>query len=288
MQSEDLRNFQVLPTQDATFRLLFSQRTSPGVLASLINAVRSTRPPVSDLTIANPQSGSVHPNGKKVILDVKAIDVEGNAYNVEMQVRRQGYWGDRSMFYLAHMITGQVKVGQPYLPMPSAVKIDLLDFDLYESDQAVWSFAMRDEKSHDQVFSKTAEIWVVEMPKYEKKGWDHTVLSDWLKFFQHSQSEAVMETISTPEVKQANAALLHMSADEWTREMLFQEEMRERDLATERYVGAQEGREKGRQEGHEDTALNLIHGTSMDNATIAAMCGLDVERVARLRERQSR
>jgi predicted transposase/invertase (TIGR01784 family) len=279
MPSEDLRNFQILPTQDAAFRLLFTQHTGLHVLASLINAVRSGRPPVSELVISDPQSGPVHPDGKRVVLDVKAKDVEGNAYNVEMQVRRQGYWGDRAMFYLAHMITGQLKAGETYPRMAAAVKIDLLDFDLYESDQAVWSFAMRDEKSHHQVFSNAAEIWVVEMPKYEKKkGWNQTALSDWLKFFKQSQSEAIMKTITTPEVQQASAALQHMSADEWTREMLFQERLREHDRATERY--------EGREEMREEMALNLILGTSMNNATIAALCGFDVEGVARLRERQ--
>jgi hypothetical protein len=71
---EELETFEVLPTQDAAFKMLFVERTAPSVLASLINAVRRDRPPVTDLMIVNPESSAGHPQGKKIILDVKARD----------------------------------------------------------------------------------------------------------------------------------------------------------------------------------------------------------------------
>jgi predicted transposase/invertase (TIGR01784 family) len=292
MSLQGLRDFEVLPTQDAAFKMLFTERTDLGVLASLINAVRADRAPVSALTIVNPEASPRRPKGKRIILDVKAKDAQGNDYNVEMQVRRQAYWGDRALVYLAYMIAGQLKAGQDYQGMPSAVRIDLLDFDLFRQKQAVWSFAMRDENVHDQVLSEAAEIRVIEMPKYERLGWNTSALSDWVKFFKHSKDAAIMETVTTPEVKRASSAFFDMSLDERTRMRLFEDEVYERDRLSERRAaveeglakGREEGREEGLAEGQEKVALNLILKTAMDNATIAAMCNLEVKDVARLRE----
>jgi predicted transposase/invertase (TIGR01784 family) len=92
----DPRSVQILPTRDSVFKLIFAELTDLSVLASLINAVRSDRPKVSQLVIANPEAGSVDLDGKRILLDVKAKDAEDNLYNIEIQIKKQPWWGERS------------------------------------------------------------------------------------------------------------------------------------------------------------------------------------------------
>jgi predicted transposase/invertase (TIGR01784 family) len=215
-----------------------------------------------------------------------------------MQVRRQEYWPNRALFYLSRMIANNLKAGQTYEQMPCAVRIDLLDFDLYPERQARWTFAMRDETLHHRTLTDTAEIRIIEMLKFERLGWDDGPLSDWVKFLKHPKDQAIMQTITTPEVKQAQTALYEMSADEKMRIRLFEEEMYERDRISglERALregreegmekGLERGLEKGLEKGREEAVLNLIRGTDMGDARIANLMHLPVEQVARLRRQR--
>jgi predicted transposase/invertase (TIGR01784 family) len=222
------------------------------------------------------------------------VSSSGHITSVKQTIMRLP--GRTAVFYLARMMAGQLKAGQTYQGMASAVRIDLLDFDLYPEDQAVWSFAMRDEKLHHRTLTEAAEIRLIELPKYERLGWKRSVLSDWVKFFKHPKDQAIMETIETPEVRQASSALFDMSLDEATRMRLFQEERDERDRVSELYQARQDGREegleqgleRGLEQGREQTARNLILQTPMDDAAIAAICNLDAQTVARLREQRGR
>jgi hypothetical protein len=85
-----------------------------------------------------------------------------------------------------------------------------------------------------------------------------------------------MQTITTPVVRQAQAALHEMSADEKTRIRLLEEEMYERDRIS--------GLARALKEGREEIALNLIRDTGMSDARIAGLSNLSVQEVARLRE----
>jgi hypothetical protein len=57
-------------------------------------------------------------------------------------------------------------------------------------------------------------------------------LQDWITFFQHSNDEAAMATVTNPAVKQAYARLKELSADPEFRRIV---EARERDLRNDKY-----------------------------------------------------
>jgi predicted transposase/invertase (TIGR01784 family) len=92
------------PKNDAVFKRLFAG--APHLLAELINAVRSSEPPLTVVEILNPDITPEDLSGKQIILDILARDPEGKLYNVEMQVRAHRAWTARSAFYLARAFTG--------------------------------------------------------------------------------------------------------------------------------------------------------------------------------------
>jgi predicted transposase/invertase (TIGR01784 family) len=294
MAQPNTEGIEFLPTRDAVFKWIFGEYADPSVLASLINAVRQGRQAISELTIVSPESTTLDPEGKRVLLDIKARDADDNIYGIEIQVRRHGWSGERAVVYHSRMVAGHLKAGQGYEQLPCVVGIYLLVEDVYpqEPDQALWSFALRDQKRHDHKLSEAVEIWVVELSKFARLGWKGDALSDWIKFFLHSSNEAIMQTITLPEVKQARAALRRVTDDERLQARLLSEDMWEWDRATELHAAKKEGLEeglskglsKGREESREQFALNLIRSTDMNDAKIAALCDLDVQAVARLRK----
>ena len=92
-----------------------------------------------------------------------------------------------------------------------------------------------------------------------------------------------MAQIVDPPVRAALDKLKTLSADAEARRLAF---VRERALRDERSLlkdAREEGREEGRAEALRLTAINLIHGTDLSDAAIAAITGLGVADLAALR-----
>ena len=118
------------PKNDYVFKKLFAE--APTLLASLINAVRSDEVPVEVLEVTNPQIQPEDIKGKFIVLDILAKDLQGQLYNIEMQVRRYDAWSARSTYYLARTLSSQMVSGQDYQTLKPVIGIHLLDFDLFD------------------------------------------------------------------------------------------------------------------------------------------------------------
>ena len=70
------------PKNDYVFKRLFT--AAPDLLVSLINAVRTTEVPISDVEILNPRIEPEELTGKFIVLDLLAKDIEGRQYNIEI------------------------------------------------------------------------------------------------------------------------------------------------------------------------------------------------------------
>jgi predicted transposase/invertase (TIGR01784 family) len=169
------------PKNDYVFKRLFTQ--APELLVSLINAIRDREPPIASLEILNPSIDPQTLSGKHIVLDVLAVDVEGRRFNVEMQVQRHRAWGSRSLYYLAKLLSGQLKSGEGYESLRSVVGIHIMDFDYFKEqeeiraanavsgtdrvngDQYVWCFALRDRDQPKITMGEELQLHFLELPK---------------------------------------------------------------------------------------------------------------------------
>ena len=270
------------PKNDYVFKRLFAD--DPVLLCSLINAVRRDAPPVHALTVSNPAIAAEELHGKYIILDLLAEDADGKRYNIEMQVRRYRAVSARSLYYLARIISGQLVVGDAYDTLKSVIGIHFLDFDLFQdaphSHQAEWCFAMRDAKTPGVCLGQELQLYVVELRKAARIQTNNGHLAAWIALFQHWQEDNVMSQITDDPVRSAYEKLKALSADPDTRWLAFQ---RERALLEEQTL-LSEAREEGRAETQRETAERMLRLTQMDDATIAALSGLDQADVTALRQ----
>jgi len=169
------------PKNDYVFKRLFTQ--APELLVSLINAIRDRESPIASLEILNPSIDPQTLSGKHIVLDVLAVDVEGRRFNVEMQVQRHRAWGSRSLYYLAKLLSGQLKSGEGYESLRPVVGIHIMDFDYFKeqevihavdafsgtdrvaSEQYVWCFALRDRDQPQITMGEELQLHFLELPK---------------------------------------------------------------------------------------------------------------------------
>jgi predicted transposase/invertase (TIGR01784 family) len=277
------------PKNDFVFKTLFIR--VPELLPALINAVRIGEQPVEILEIINPHIDPSELTGKYIILDVLARDLEGQQFDIEMQVRRFPAWGSRSCFYLSRLLSEQLRSGNDYTLLKPVIGIHLLDFDLFtaktEEKQAVWCFEMRDALQPSVRLSRDLQLNLIELPKADRLGLNTEALRAWVNFFEHWNEEETMAAIQYEPVQRAMESLKHLSAEAETRRLAFVRERALRDevairrmereegkaegkaegLAEGKAEGKAEGREEGKAEGLNDALERLMaHGLSESEA----------------------
>ena len=279
------------PKNDYVFKRLFAE--APELLVCLINDLRPDLPEVTSLEVLNPNIEASELTGKYIILDVLAKDIAGNQYNIEMQVRRYNAWGQRSLYYLARMLSDQLNAGHEYQGLKAAVGIHLLDFDLFtetpaQKQQAFWRFEMRDAHLPEVKLGGELQLNILELKKADQiKQPQNTpipeALSNWITFFEHWQEEALMANIQHAPIQQAMHRIKQLSADENAKRLAFVRERALRDEASLIYDAKQEGREEGELKAKEAMAKSLIALAVLTDEQIVTVTGLPLETVQALR-----
>jgi len=275
------------PKNDYVFKRLFAE--APDLLLALINDLRPDLPPITSVEVLNPNIEAGELSGKYIILDVLARDADGHQYNVEMQVRRYNAWGQRSLYYLARMLSDQLDAGRDYRQLKSAVGIHLLDFDLFsdgekQQQQALWRFEMRDATQPEVKLGNELQLNIIELRKADRLAHENDTLHDWITFFEHWQEDARMATISHKPIKQAVNRIRQLSADEEAKRLAFVRERALHDEASLMHDAREEGREEGRLKEKRDTARNMIALSTLTDEQIATITELSLAEIQQLRQ----
>jgi len=220
------------PKIDVIFKRQFAENKA--LLIDLINAIRSTEPPVVDLQVINPEITPEEIKGKLVRLDILAQDETGLMFDIEMQTNKHIGWAARSVFYLARMLGRRLKKGENYHQVRPVVGIHLVDFDLFpEVVQACWMFELRDRLRPDVVLDRSLQLNVVELPKADRlRPRIGPVLAQWITYFKHWNEENLMQQLQHPPVKKAYQGLRALSAEDKAWYQALAREMAEYDAAT--------------------------------------------------------
>ena len=193
-------------------------------------------------------------------MDIK-MTVDGNRLiNVEMQIKDEGDYKDRSMYYLSKLYGNQLKSGDGYGKLNQCISINVLNFILFDE----WtdfhsSFRMREDK-HNSVLTDNFIAHYFELKKIGKNFDKNNKQELWLRLI-NAETEDELDMLQQTGVKQIQDAVvvLHkMSADEKTRELA---EMREKALhieATEKAHARAEGEAVGLKKGEKRKEAEMI------------------------------
>lgn len=246
--------FIMLPTVDFCFcELMKNAKVRKGFVAALQGIdpefIKETTllPTILDRSSADDKQG---------ILDVRILLQDETQMNMEMQVRSYQYWGERSLFYLGKMYTGQMKRGDTYEKLKKCIHVSILDFIRFAEDDICYrTFHFRDDKT-GKIYSDKLEIHVLELKKLPKDVQTGEDIIEWMKFFSGKSREEFEHMARTNEyLDEAYQELKHLSADERKRLEYEEREKAIRDynsfMKDAEEQGLRQGLEKGLQQGLE-------------------------------------
>lgn len=281
------------PRVDFVFKKIFGSEENKDILMSFINSVVSAEDQVVDLTLRNPFSSKSYLQGKLVILDIRAVDVSGRHYNIEMQITDQLHYEKRALYYWSDMYAKQLNEGATYSELKKTIGIHVLNFNLMDETDFHNRYYVTNHASQKRAF-QDLELHTIELGKFEREmGEVRTTLERWAAFLtkaytlKESQSS---ETMQYPEVQKAMRVLETLSLDDDER-VVYDGQLRwlrDEDAGLEKsfYEGKIEGHLEGKLEGLLEGELKgklegLLEG-KLEIAREMATAGIDPELIRRM------
>ena len=171
-------------TIDVAFKRVFSQPANKDLLMALLSVVLPELS-IKDLTYLDKERVGSAEGDKKSVFDVLCETSSGEEVLIEIQLRPQEYFRDRTLYYSAQELLWQHKSGDEVYTLNPVYVVSFLDFILrheVESDeQFVWRYSLR-EATTGELMTKALNFTYIELPKFKKTEKELVTLEDKLYF----------------------------------------------------------------------------------------------------------
>jgi predicted transposase/invertase (TIGR01784 family) len=202
-------------TSDYLFKYLL--QTEPDILRAIICAFLDIRAAdIRKITVLNAIKLSDDPAGKEMVLDVCVEMNDDTIINLEMQVRDNHDWPERTLSYMCRCFD-DMKKGQGYSVVKGVHHIGFLDYTLFEDSPEFFSiYRLRNERT-GKLYTSKFSITVVELNQInlatEEDRAKHRDL--WARFFKAgSWEELRMIAQQDTDIKKAVDSVYKLSQDE--------------------------------------------------------------------------
>ncbi len=245
---------------DIIFKKLFTENEDMlhSFVASMLDVPQES---ISEIKITNPELPPETLAGKFSRLDL-SLRVDDRLVNVEIQVKNDTDYCDRTLFYWAKLYSSELKSGEDYSELKQTITINIINFNMFSGDDYHTEVAAI-IKGTDEVFSDKFSIHFFELKKVGKKPDPKNSRKLWLQFI-NADSEEEFEMISQtniPIMQKAVNVIYDMSEDTRIREIARLREKALHDEASAIKNAKMEGEAigvvKGRAEGE---AIGIAKG----------------------------
>ena len=273
---------------DDWFKRTFGTEPNKGLLIMLLKELIPEHD-IKDLTYVQQEHINPFPGKKDALIDVECVDIDGTRFIVEMQVARQRFFYERSLFYSTFGIQQQVeKSSSMDYGFPPVYFVGFTDFSLHEgSDRVLYRYSLRENETGEEMTGSLQFVFL-ELTNCRKALTPEATLLDNFCYALHNMEHL---TDRPEELKEEIFKRLFKTAEIAT----FTPEERikyENDMTTERDIqnyisyarekGLEEGMEKGMEKGLLEAARNMLaEGFSID--LVVKCTGLSIEQVKELK-----
>jgi predicted transposase/invertase (TIGR01784 family) len=273
---------------DDWFKRTFGTEPNKGLLIMLLKELIPEHD-IKDLTYVQQEHINPFPGKKDALIDVECVDTDGTRFIVEMQVARQRFFYERSLFYSTFGIQQQVeKSSSMDYGFPPVYFVGFMDFSLHEgSDRVLYRYSLREKETGEEMTGSLQFVFL-ELTNCRKALTPEATLLDNFCYALHNMEHL---TDRPEELKEEIFKRLFKTAEIAT----FTPEERikyENDMTTERDIqnyisyarekGLEEGMEKGMEKGLLEAARNMLaEGFSID--LVVKCTGLSIEQVKELK-----
>ena len=294
---------------DIIFKKLFSDNID--LLHDLLSSLLEI--PKDSIKSVKIQNSEILPDdiaGKFIRMDLK-MRVDDKLVNVEMQIKDEPDYKDRTLFYWSKMYSGDLKSGEEYGELKHSVSINIINFNMFDCKEYHSSFAIM-EKTRHEILSDKCAIHFFELKKIGKQANKENRMELWLQLINAETEEEfdMLEQTGIPPIQKAVYVLHQMSEDEKLQESA---RLREKALHVEasalghaRREGIEIGEKRGEKRGRADgmkigekkgvkigemkgrqdekikTAINLL-AMGLSAEQISQATGLDIEEIKKIK-----
>ena len=202
---------------DIIFKKIFTENED--MLHSFVSSMLDIPPEsIEKITVTNPEMMPETLSGKFSRLDL-TMKVDDRLVNVEIQVKNDNDFRDRTLFYWAKLYTSELKSGEDYGELKQTITINIINFNMFGGTDFHTEVAAM-IKGTNEVFSDKMSIHFCELKKLSKRPNPKNSRELWLQFI-NAESEEEFEMINQtniPIMQKAVRVIYDMSEDTKIRE----------------------------------------------------------------------
>ena len=232
-------------SHDLLFKMLFVKHV--GLLKKLVAALLEIdHASIGEFRVLNPEMPPEDIVDKFCKFDIR-MTVDGKAVMLEIQVRDEGNFRERAVFYVAKEIAGNLKSGNNYAALPQVVSINIVGFRMFGCPEYSSEFRLMETGRREELTDKI-RIRFYELDKLPAEPDRGSAKELWLKLFQaktEGELQKIRET-GVPEMSEAIAAYETITLSPEFREIALMREKRMRDEANALSVAEKRGRAEGK------------------------------------------
>jgi len=279
----------VNPKIDLVFKKIFGTDENKDLLKSLINSVLPENQKITTLTIKNPYNEIDFVGDRLSIVDIKATDEKEQWYNIEIQIREQGFFGRRSLFYWAELYSGQLFETDNFEKLHKTIMINLLDFVYFKDDRYVRRCCIKDFDTN-VIYPQLdyEDIYFVELKKFDNELIHiKNTLDRWITFLNKASEldkDKLPQELNEPEIRKAVDTVERMGLTKKEREYYEGRKKVIRDDEGVIKFREEKAEEKGKIEEKLETAKNSIIA-GLSNEIIKQITKLSDDQIDELRNK---
>lgn len=213
---------------------------------------------IKEIVITNPELVPETIDGKFSRLDLN-MKIDDKLVNLEIQVRSEDDFRDRTLFYWAKLYTSELKKGEIYGNLKKTITINIVNFNLFECED-YHSEVVTAVKDRDEIFSDKFSIHFFELQKVNKKVDPDNRRELWMHFLNANSEEEfeMLKDTKVPIMERAVNVIYDLSEDTRVRELARMREKALHDEASALANAEKRGMEKGIEKGIEKGRNFLI------------------------------
>ena len=281
---------------DVAFRKIFGNKKKTHILVSFLNAVLKLEgsSKILSVKIENPYQFPRIAGEKSSILDVRATEVSGRQFVVEMQVAEPKGFAKRALYYASREYSMQIDKGEKYPKLKPTVFIGILNFKYFKGEDYLCYHSLLDEKTYEHKLTDMRFAFI-ELPKFKKKEKELVTLIDkWTYFIKNAEKlEVIPHSVDDQGLQDA-----YKDADKhrWTKEelktyddlsMMKQDVKGVTELAVDRAKEEVEAKAKEEAEKKEAALVLELYHNGVPTAIIAKSFNKTAEEINAILEKIS-
>ena len=204
---------------------------------------------IQDIIVAKQELTPETVDGKFSRLDLN-LKVADKLINVEIQLKGDNDYRDRTLFYWAKLYTSELKSGETYDQLKKTICINIINFNMFDRND-YHTEIVTSIKDTGEIFSDKFSIHFFELKKVGKEVNPNNRRELWMQFLNADSEEEfeVLKQTNVPIMNKAVNIIYDLSEDTKIREMARLREKALHDEASALANAKNEGKAEGRAEG---------------------------------------